>query len=230
MISVILIEPEVEGNIGAVARVMANFGFKDLILINPKVNHLSLEATSRASHAKDILKKAKVKDKKFLKRFDYLVATTAKLGSDYNIPRCPLTPEQLADKLARIKNKTKIGIVFGRESSGLTNEEIALCDFTVTIPSSQKYPTLNISHSVAVILFSIFIKGKEEKTGENIVPIALREKKQLLLLLDQALDKMSFTTQEKKETQRILWKKLIGKAFLTKREAFALMGFLKKIR
>ena len=230
MISLILVEPEVEGNIGAVARVMANFGFKDIILINPKVDHLSLEAMSRASHAKDILKKAKVKDKRYLKKYDYLVATTAKLGTDYNIPRCPLSPEDLAVKLEKLDNKTKVGLVFGRESSGLTNEEIALCDFTVTIPTSKQYPAMNVSHSVAIILFSIFLKSKQEKIGEHIAPIALREKKQILILVDKALDKMYFSTKEKKETQRILWKKLIGKALLTKREAFALMGFLKKIR
>ena len=230
MINVILIEPEVEGNIGAVARVMVNFGFKNLVLINPKVDHLSLEATSRASHAKDILKKAKVKDEKFLKCFDYLVATTAKIGSDYNIPRCPLSPEELAVKLSKLDKKTKVGIVFGRESRGLTNEEIKLCDFSVTIPSHKKYATLNLSHSVGIILYSLFLKSKTEKTGENIMPIALREKEQLLLILNKALDKMSFATKEKKETQRIVWKKMIGKAFLTKREAFALMGFLKKIK
>src|SRR3989338_2234783 len=113
MTSIILVEPETEGNIGAVARVMKNFDFEELILINPKANHLGREALDRATHAKDILKKAKVKDFSYLKKFDYLIGTTAMLGSDYNIPRSPLTQEQLAEKVSKVKGK--IGILIGRE-------------------------------------------------------------------------------------------------------------------
>ena len=65
MISVILIEPQTEGNVGAIARVMKNFELKELILVNPQCNHLGLDAVSRAKHGKDILKKAKVKKVSF---------------------------------------------------------------------------------------------------------------------------------------------------------------------
>ena len=108
MISVILIEPETPGNIGAIARVMKNFEFNELVLINPKCKHLSKEALDRSTHAKSILKKAKVKKINYLKQFDYLIATTAKLGTDYNIPRSPITPEQLGDKLSKLNSKLKI--------------------------------------------------------------------------------------------------------------------------
>ena len=86
MISVILIEPEHSSNVGAVARAMANFDFAELVLINPKCNHLDKDAILRAKHsALKILKNAKVKDFSYLKQFDYLIGTTAKIGTDYNI-------------------------------------------------------------------------------------------------------------------------------------------------
>ena len=85
MISIILIEPEISENIGFVARVMKNFDFKDLILINPKCD--LDKANKTAKHAKDILKKAKIKKISFLKKFDFLIGTTAILGTDYNISR-----------------------------------------------------------------------------------------------------------------------------------------------
>src|SRR3989338_7998726 len=107
MITVVLIEPENDGNVGAVARVMANFDFEELVLINPKCNHLSDEALSRSKHAKLILEKARIEDYSFLRSFDYLIGTSAITGTDYNVPRSPLTPEQLAKKISA-KSRTAI--------------------------------------------------------------------------------------------------------------------------
>ena len=234
MISIILIEPENAGNTGAIARCMANFGLKNLVLINPKCDILSKEAMDRAVHAKEILKKAKVKNPDFLESFDYLIATTAKLGTDYNIPRSPLSPGKLAEKLAEISDISKIGLVIGRESCGLTNDEIKMCDFVCTIPTSCKYPTMNISHAVAVILYDIFNAraevSKKERIGEHIIPAGRKDKEAFFKELHNLLDKIDFSTKEKRETQKIVWKKLIGKSFLTKRELFALFGFVRKIK
>ena len=227
MTSIILVEPETEGNIGAVARVMKNFDFEELILINPKANHLGREALDRATHAKSILKKAKIKDFSCLKSFDYLIGTTAMLGSDYNIPRSPLTPEQLAEKISKAKGK--IGILIGREGTGLNNEEIRKCDFIVAIPTSKKYPTMNISHAVSIILYELFKKLGKEKINKHINFATKKDKEIILRYVNKVLDKMEFSTKEKKETQRIVWKRIVGKAMLTKREAFALMGFLRKL-
>jgi len=228
MLSIILIEPKTAGNIGAIARVMANFNCENLVLINPKCNHLSKEALDRATHAKNILEKAKIKDFSVFKEFDYLIGTTAKIGTDYNLNRSPLTPAQLSEKIAN--SKRKIGIVFGREDSGMKNYEIERCDFVVTIPTSAKNSTMNLSHGVAIILYEIFKKSGEKKTGENITPISQKEKDIILKKINEILDKMQFATKEKKATQQILWKRIIGKAMLTKREAFALLGFLKKMK
>lgn len=230
MISVLLVEPGKPGNIGAVARVMANFGFKDLILANPKCDHLSKEAVDRASHAKSILSKAKVADFSALNRFDYLIGTTSRLGTDYNIPRSPVSPRQVAERLSSMSRKTKIAILFGRESSGLKNEEIRKCDFIVAIPTSRDYPAMNISHSVAVILYEIYSATGKERIDGNFNPITSAEKGQIIRMINSILDLMQFSTKQKKETQVKLWKRLVGKSFMTRREAYALMGFLRKIR
>lgn len=217
MISVILIEPQFEGNIGAIARSMKNFGFSNLILVNPKCE-LSYETRCRAKHANDIIDKVKI-----LKRFpkmDYLIATTCRTGNDYNIPRNPITPKELK-KI--IPSKGKIGIVFGRESSGLSNEEIAKCDFLVKIPTNTEYASMNLSHAVDIILYEL------SGLNNNITPISESEKKQLLKLLNKALKKMDFVSDDKRDTQKLVWKKMISKSFLSKREAYALMGFFKKI-
>ncbi len=226
MISIVLIEPENEGNIGAAARVMKNFGFRDLILIEPKCK-IGKEATGRAKHAKDILKKVKVKDKDYLKEFDYLIGTTAKLGTDYNIPRSPIYPDELSKKL--VDKKGKFAILFGREGKGLTNREILMCDFIVHIPATKKYPTLNMSHAVSIILYELKKLELRKVIEKRYVILSKKEKEQILKMINQILDKMEFTTKEKKEIQKKAWKRMIGKAMLTKREGYALMGFLRKL-
>lgn len=226
MIYIVLVEPENDGNCGAIARVMKNFSNKNLILINPKCNHLSDTALNRAKHAKEILKKAKVMKKISSIKVDYLIGTTSQLGTDYNIPRLPLTPQQFAEKINQSK---KIAILFGRESSGLNNKEIEKCDFVVTIPTSKEYPTMNISNAVTIILYEIFKKFGKEKINEHIRLVSKKDKDVVLNLINKTLNQLHFTTKQKKETQKKVWKKVIGKSFLTKREAFALCGFFKKI-
>lgn len=231
MISVILIEPEWASNVGAVARVMGNFDFKELILVNPKCNVLDLEGVKRAKHALPILKRAKSVKWTDLEKFDYLIATTSKLGSDYNIPRLPITSAQLSSKLSKIDLKRKkIGLVFGREGDGLHNNEIDKCDMVVSIPTSINYATMNLSHSVGVVLYEIFKGLETEKLGAKISLVSGAEKKKLLELIDSKISKMEFTTTDKKKNMKVLWRRLVGKSFLTKREAFSLFGFFKKIK
>lgn len=230
MISVILVEPENSGNIGAVARAMKNFGFSELVVINPKVKVNTITSRKRAKHAEDIIKKAKIKDAKYLKSFDYLIATTSKLGTDYNIPRSPLAPSQLLEQLnpGLIKDK-KIGVVFGRESQGLYNNEIAMCDFVVSIPSSSQYPSMNLSHAVTIILYELSKLDSSQKITDRFVYASSQDKEQLLKGVNKVIDSIKFSTESKKETQHIVWKRVIGKSFLTRREAFALIGFFKKL-
>jgi TrmH family RNA methyltransferase len=231
-LTVILIEPENPGNTGAILRSMKNFDQKDMLLVNPQFNVNSEELKNRAKWANNLVKKIKVMKydmKKLRKKFDYLIATTAKMGRDYNIPRIPITPEQLAEQLHKIK-KREIGLLIGREGSGLTNAEIKFADYVVTIPSSKKYGTMNISHATNILLYELFKKNATETITSHITPIGQKEKEQLLKMVESTLSKMHFTTEGKKETQRTLWKKLIGKSYLSKREAYALMGFLKKIK
>ena len=228
MIFVVCIESENSANIGSIARAMANFGLSKLVLVNPKVSHTEAAAMNLAAHAKQILKSAVVTDKGFLDTLDIRIATTAKLGTDYNIPRSPITPEQMAKALKG--QKGRIGILIGRDGSGLNNEEILSSDFVVTIPASKAYPTLNISHAAAILFYELFKNApQKEQVSGHILPATKKEKQVLLQTVEQLLKKTRFATEQKRDTQRRVWKRIIGKSMLTKREAFALIGFLKKL-
>ncbi len=223
MIEIILIEPEEPGNIGAIARVMKNFGFTSLILVNPHCNHLAEDARKRAKHGLDVLENAKVV--KALRGYHTLIATTGRLGTDYNITRSPILPAQLPDLLPK---NAKIGLLFGRESTGLHNEELEKCDFIVSVPASAKYPVLNISHAVAIILYELYRKQKGKST-DHFIQANANEKKQTLKLVNEILNTIAFPTQSMLTTQKKVWRRIIGKSALTHREAAALMGFFRRL-
>jgi tRNA/rRNA methyltransferase len=218
MITIILAEPEHPGNIGSVCRVMANFACKDLILINPKCQ-ITQESRNLAKNAQSILNNARIADWSVLKEFRVVGATTGTIGSDYNLIRTPLTPEQGASKLRQAK---QAALLFGRESDGLSNVELQKADFVITIPTHHKYTSMNLSHAVAVMLYMYYITEPTKQFN----PISEREKQVLHAKLKNVLEAMPFPTESKRLTQEKLWKNIFGRAMLTRREAFAALGFL----
>ncbi len=228
-LDVVLKEPAISGNVGAVARTMKNFGFENLVLINPECDHLDYEGKARAMHAKDdVLDSARVEDENYLERYDYLVATTAIIGGDYNIKRSPVAPEELGERLAEVENDVRVGILFGTEDQGLSNKEIMKCDYVCTIPTHTEYPTMNLSHSAAVILYEVFKASDRKDITEDINAVGEEEKEILLEKIDAAIDNVEWQNDHRKEMQRFLWRRVLGRAMLTNREAHALMGFFKE--
>ncbi len=223
---VILYEPETAGNIGAIARLMMNFDFKDLILINPQCDHLSKESQDRAKHSSHILKSAKILND--IPRDLLLVATTARIDTDRNVVRMPISSKDLGTALKNV-NTSNIGILFGPEGHGLSNELINKCDFVINIPGSNKNPVLNLSHAVGIVLYEIFSEKATEHSMSNIQPMSKAQKEQLDKMLEESFQTLAFRFENKRETQRKVWKRVLGRAFITKRECASLMGFLRKV-
>lgn len=225
---IIFVEPENPSNIGHLARVMKNFGQRNLLLVNPKCDVHDVDALRISKYAIDILKNAKIV-KSFdvaIARYDYIFATSAKVNTDYNILRSPVD----IDVIKRLANtKRKVAVVFGREGSGLTNEEIKKCDGMITIKTSVDYPAMNISHAAAILLYEIFKGSQSKKIAERIQPIQKDVKNALLKEMYSVVHTLSFDAK-RTELQKVLWKKIVGGGLLTNREAMALFGFFKKIR
>jgi len=221
---IILLEPEHEGNVGAVCRAMANFNFQNLTIINPKCDLKSDDVYRRAKHSKKIVKSIKVLKK--LPKYHTLIGTTSKLSNDYNVLRTPITPEQLAKKLPRLKNK-KVGIMFGREGIGLTNEEIKKCDLLMSINSAKKYSSLNLSHAVAIVLYELH-KSSKDKLLDNIESAGKSEIDQINKMNKKIITK-TFKSKERAVIQKQIWKNIFRRSTMSKREAFGVMGLLNRI-
>ncbi len=229
MVSVILVEPRHPGNIGSIARVMHNFGFSDLVLVDPLCSANDPDARRLAVHGRDILLKSRrMSFEAVRKEFSVLIATTSKVGTSFNLPRSPVHPDQLAEALGRT-NVKKVGILFGRENDGLYNDEIKECEFSVTIPTPLENSALNLSHAVTVILYELSNASAEKKTDSHIDPPSDADRKQMSKMVNEVLSRFDYLQPGQHETQQLVWKRILAKAFLSKREAFAVMGFFAQL-
>ncbi|MGC8557968.1 MAG: RNA methyltransferase [Nitrososphaeria archaeon] len=149
-ISIMMVEPHYGLNIGYVARTMKNFGVNDLILTG--IKKVPQRAYKFASHATDILENAKfLKFDDALNLFDYRIATSARADKNWRtVIRRSHDPE--TSFILALKHKNVL-LILGRDTTGLTNDEIAKCDDLIKIPTSREYPAMNISHSLAVLLY-----------------------------------------------------------------------------
>ncbi len=225
---VAFVEPQFTGNIGFLARTMANFSLKNLILVNPPP--LDNDTYRFAKHAKYIVDNAIIMEsfdelREFL---DYAVATSGvDTASPKKFKRISLTPREFASRLPSFSGK--VGIIFGRENYGLFNEEIERCDLLVKVPTSEEYPIMNITHAAAVIFYEIYLKMLE-KGGESR-EMSAAESFELELLnrrFSTLLELINFPEHKRKNTE-VMFRRIMGRAMLTKWEYHSMMGVLRRI-
>lgn len=149
-VSVTLVEPNYPVNVGHAARLVKNFGVRKLYLVKPKVD-ISVAAVY-ASHASEVLDRAIVTTFEGVRNEnELLVATTAvRASKKSNVIRRTVSPDRLHALLSSAKTSS---LVFGRDTTGLTNEEIRICDVTTTIDTAPAYRALNLGHAVAIVLY-----------------------------------------------------------------------------
>jgi tRNA/rRNA methyltransferase len=221
---VVLVEPKNSGNIGAVARAMMNFDAQHLYLVNPC--ELDNVCYARAMHATKILDDAKTFScfEDAIENLDYLVATSSiESKTDKRHLRNPMLLEDFSEKIFDVKGK--IGLVFGREDYGLFNEEIADCDIMLKIPTSESYLSLNLSHAVTIVLYSIYLK--KALIPERRRVIGSLEKQKLFEFFAELLDDIEYQPHKKEHT-KIMFKRIMGRAMPSKWEYHTLMGVLSK--
>ncbi|MFX0122499.1 MAG: RNA methyltransferase [Candidatus Hodarchaeota archaeon] len=227
--SVILVEPSKPQNLGNIARVMMNFGFSNLILINPILDLSDPEIKVVARRADVIINQAQlVMDLHDVREsFNFLIGTTARVGGDHNLKRITIPPERL---LKENFHCNKLAIVFGREQSGLSNEEISICDLLVSIPTHITYPVMNISHAVAIILYYLSQKFQDIYQGSEVElnhrAASFRERQQLMSYFKRVVDTTGYHP-EKHHVAIQAFSNVLSRGYVTGRELTTLMGVLK---
>lgn len=230
-LTIILYRTENSENLGSIARAASNFGFDDIILIEPQCD-VDGKSRNLAKHAQPTLDAMRREPASVLDTFDTLIMTHGRAADEYNMVRAPMTPRELCDRLRETGWKhRKVGIVFGPEGEGLPAGMLRRADIVVTIPTVPRNPSMNLAQSVTVLLYELSVlRGEGGMITEKYKPSTAKDREVILALADACLDQMAWPNPKRKETQRLVWRRMVGRAMLTRREAATVMGFLKRVR
>jgi len=223
---VVLVEPEHDGNVGSIARLMENFGLEELWLVNPKTP-LGDEARAYACHAKELLTKAIRVEllEEAIAGVSLVVGTTAILPKrTANILRTAVTPEGFCRIVRPIAGI--VALLLGRESRGLSNEELQKCDLIVSIPASHEYRTLNIASAAAILFYELW-KAKDSYHGMYIKEADGETKKRLVEMFDELCSK-ALVPQYKRRLAVRAFLNILSRGTISAREATLMLGVYRQ--
>lgn len=226
-IAIVLVGTQSPGNIGMVCRAMKNMGLADLRLVNPcRVDHP--EALMFAVSAKDLLEQARVFTTlaEALAGCEFSVATTRRHGKyrqEIN------TPAEVVARFATQAPNSRLALVFGREDSGLTTEELALCRWQATIPTADDYGSLNLSQAVLLFCYEFFTATAAPSSvpARELADSPVMET--LYAHMEQTLLRIGFLNPQNPAHLMRTLRRIYARAELDTREVAVLRGMLSQI-
>jgi len=228
--AVAIVDAETSGNVGTIARAMKNFGFEDLLLVDPPYLGRDSEAYGFAGHAReDVLPEARELTFDELASEFHTVGFTAITNEDATShTRFPFrTPAELGESLADVDAPT--ALVFGRERVGLTNDELARIDEVASIPASAEYPVMNLGQAATVALYEL----RDLAMDETQLPDVERhradeaELEQFYEHAAEFLDAVDYPEEKREKTMRML-RRMLGRTHPTGREVNTVHGLLRR--
>lgn len=221
---IVLVEPREAGNVGAAARVMKNFGFGELWIVGEHPELLPV-AGWWASGADDLLGEARFAPtlEEAIGDAHVTVATTSVRGRTSPVT---FTPRTLAQRFAELADDQTLALVFGREASGLTREELMLCQYTAAIPANERFPVMNLAQAICV--FAYELSSIEPAPVERALPDAAtmerlhRRARELLL-------EAGFLHENNPDRVYDDLRAIVARAGLDAREATIVLGIIRQI-
>ena len=199
----VIVRPQLGENIGSVARALKNFKLTKLRIVNPRCEWPNQKALATSVGAKNILKSAKIYNsiEQSVGDLGIIFATTSR------IRKINKKVISILDLKKKIKNKQKVGIIFGPEASGLSNNELNCADYLVKIPTNKKFSSLNLSHSVILFCFQLFkiFSNKKFIYNSNYKSLSATkdEVNKFLSFIINRLDKKGFLQPDHKRQSMI---------------------------
>ena len=238
-VRVVLVNTSHPGNIGGAARAMKNMGLSELVLVDPE-RFPDPDAVSRASGADDVLANARIVAtlEEAIADCSLVLGTSAR---DRRIPWPVLDPRESADKVLDQLEQVadaQIALVFGREDSGLTTDELQRCQYHVHIPSMPDFSSLNLAAAVQVLVYELRMQSlqregaptkmhKVETTAVfNEIPATAGELEQFYQHLEQVLVEIGFHDPQKPRQLMPRLRRLYGRVHLNRMEMNILRGIL----
>jgi TrmH family RNA methyltransferase len=229
-IDVVLVRPKEDGNVGAVARVARNFGADRLVLVASRAKVGSV-ARRRAMAGLPLLRTA-LRVRSFdaaIGEADFVIGTTdMSTGRSNAYLRRSVSPERLGEMVRTLEGR--VAIVFGPEDNGLSREELLRCDLLVHIPARREYPTLNLSHAAAIVLYAVHrARGPtdpETTPAPEVVELNGPEKELFLERLGELLARTGYPAH-KRRGLILLFRRVLGRATPSEAELRMMLGLFK---
>lgn len=241
-VRIVLVQPAGARNVGMIARVMKNFGLRQLVLVQPQCEHLGDEARQMAVHAADVLESAQVVASlvEALQGCQRAIATTARtraLNTSLEAPRIALPW-----LLAAVNQTTNAALIFGPEDRGLSNDELNHAQRFVGIPSAAAYPSLNLAQAVAVCCYELhqwmltqaqpplsqtLLVTQPELPLPTTAPIEQVEG--FYQQLEAVLLRIGYLHPHTAESRMQKFRRLFGRSSLSSEEVAMLRGILRQI-
>ncbi|MDE1846064.1 MAG: TrmJ/YjtD family RNA methyltransferase [Candidatus Micrarchaeota archaeon] len=229
ILKVVIVSPKYQNNLGYIARVSKNFGIRQLHIVKPRAKLNGKDAIMYSKHAHELIEGAKIYPdfRSAVKDCDIVVGTTGvmlKAKSDF---RKVYLPDQLVSQLKKIAGKrTKVALAIGRDDTGLSKEEMEMCDFLTFISTNPEYPVLNVSHALGIMLYVLtdkklsqnFALDDQNRPNKN-------EVEALFKVFDRVIEKKRIRNRK---TVKTTFRRIIALAQPTLREVHALITALKE--
>jgi tRNA/rRNA methyltransferase len=226
-IAIVLVEPQNPGNVGMVCRAMKNFGLADLRLVNPcALDHP--EALKFAVSARDLLSTARSFPTlaAAIEDAPLSVATTRRHGK-YRQEIC--TPRETVARLGDQLAANRAALVFGREDSGLTTDEVALCRWHATIPTADDCGSVNLAQAVLLFCYELHQGLAAKELGSSRHLAATLELEPLFAQMEQTLLKIGFLKPENPAHLMRSFRRIFARAELDSREVAIIRGMLSQV-
>jgi len=224
----VLVEPQTGGNVGSVARALKNLGFNRLVLVRPQFDPRDREARKMAVGCVDVLERAERHDDldMALAGARSIVGTSRRKGK-YRKPHYRL--DRFSDDLARLTAAGEVAFVFGREDSGLTDDELDRCTHLVHLPAADEYPSFNLAQAVLLVAYELRRATSTAAVPDPLDPPAEHtEREAMYRHLAEALLAIGFLQEDTAETMMRRLRRMLGRAGLSSDEVTIVRGIARQ--
>ena len=225
-ISIVLIRPRYAGNVGSAARAMKNMGLRRLKMVQPR-EILGPECARMARHAMHLVSDAKIYETldEALRHEQIVVGTTS--GRDRRVRQRIHTARQIAPLICHFAASQKVSLLLGPERSGLSEAQLACCQYLISIPAHPDYPVLNLAQSVLVLGYEIF-NAWSDSEGRNLPLASHREREQMYEHAREVLTEIGFLSRSNPDHIMRSIRRFLGAAELTSRDVRILRGIFSQ--
>jgi len=226
-VAIILAGTKHPGNIGSVARAMANMGIGRLVLAAPRCE-INEEARRMAKAGTDVLDTARIYPSlaDAVAEMNMLVGTTGKSGG-YRSDTA--TPRRLAPKILDQAVEQTVGILFGPEDTGLIDEDLLLCQFLIRIPTSRQADSINLAQAVMIISYELMLCSLTREPGRALRLATLEQTEAMYAQLEEALLKIGFLHPQNARHMMFAIRRLLGREGLEPSDVGVLRGIARQI-